>query len=88
MGLFDFLGGGDPQKQIDKIKRHPNVLILTTSNISEAIDLAFIDRADIKLYIGPPSQRAIYEMLHSCVSELVRCGYTDIVSSHQMRVSD
>ena len=30
--------------QIDHIKRYPNVLILTTSNITEAIDLAFVDR--------------------------------------------
>ena len=30
------------------------MLVLTTSNITEAIDLAFVDRADIKAYIGPP----------------------------------
>lgn len=30
--------------QLDQIRRHPNVLILTTSNISGAIDIAFIDR--------------------------------------------
>ena len=36
--------------QLDSLKRHPNVLILTTSNITEAIDAAFVDRADIKQY--------------------------------------
>ena len=30
--------------QIDQIKRHPNVIILTTSNVTGAIDLAFVDR--------------------------------------------
>jgi SpoVK/Ycf46/Vps4 family AAA+-type ATPase len=30
--------------QLDQIKRYPNVLILTTSNITGAIDLAFVDR--------------------------------------------
>ena len=30
--------------QIDYIKRFPNVLILTTSNVTGAIDLAFVDR--------------------------------------------
>ena len=30
--------------QIDQIKRYPNVIILTTSNITGAIDLAFVDR--------------------------------------------
>ena len=52
--------------------RHPNVLILTTSNVTEAIDLAFVDRADIKQYIGPPSPSAIYKIYHSCVNELMR----------------
>ena len=30
--------------QLDQIRRYPNVLILTTSNITESIDIAFIDR--------------------------------------------
>ncbi len=30
--------------QIDQIKRHANVVILTTSNVTGAIDLAFVDR--------------------------------------------
>merc|ERR1719283_311648 len=60
--------------QIDHIKKYPNVLILTTSNITGAIDLAFVDRADIKQYIGPPSQGAIYQILYSCIAELTRTG--------------
>jgi hypothetical protein len=60
--------------QLDSIKNAPNVLILTTSNITGAIDLAFVDRADIKQYVGPPSQGAIYQILQSCVLELVRTG--------------
>jgi hypothetical protein len=35
--------------QLDALRRHPNVMVLTTSNITEAIDLAFVDRADIKV---------------------------------------
>ncbi|XP_022099590.1 pachytene checkpoint protein 2 homolog [Acanthaster planci] len=58
--------------QIDQIKRHPNVLILTTSNVTEAIDLAFVDRADIKQYIGPPSPSACFKIYHSCINELMR----------------
>jgi SpoVK/Ycf46/Vps4 family AAA+-type ATPase len=50
----------------------PNVLILSTSNISETIDLAFVDRADIKQYIGPPTPRAIYAIYYSCLLELIR----------------
>ncbi len=41
--------------QLDALKAYPNVLMLTTSNISGAIDLAFVDRADIKAYVGPPA---------------------------------
>lgn len=54
------------------ICRHPNVLILTTSNITGAIDLAFVDRADIKQYIGPPSTEAIYSIYLSCLQELMK----------------
>jgi pachytene checkpoint protein 2 len=35
--------------QLDGLKRYPNVMVLTTSNITEAIDAAFVDRADIKV---------------------------------------
>ena len=64
--------------QLDSIKNAPNVLILTTSNITGAIDLAFVDRADIKQYVGPPSQGAIYQILHSCIVELVRTSLVGV----------
>ncbi|XP_072749912.1 pachytene checkpoint protein 2 homolog isoform X1 [Anoplolepis gracilipes] len=60
--------------QLDQIKRFPNVLILTTSNMTEAIDLAFIDRADIKQYLGYPSEVAIYNIYYSCLKELMKSG--------------
>ncbi|KAG9284286.1 hypothetical protein G9A89_002096 [Geosiphon pyriformis] len=60
--------------QIDKLKYNKNVLVLATSNITEAIDIAFIDRADIKQYIGLPSPKAIYAILSSCIQELIRVG--------------
>ncbi|NP_001405552.1 pachytene checkpoint protein 2 homolog isoform 3 [Mus musculus] len=59
--------------QIDQIKRHSNVVILTTSNITEKIDVAFVDRADIKQYIGPPSAAAIFKIYLSCLEELMKC---------------
>lgn len=61
--------------QIDQIKRFPNVLILSTSNISGTIDLAFVDRADIKQFIGLPSARAIHAIYVSCLKELVRTTF-------------
>ena len=56
------------------VRRNPNVLILTTSNITGAIDLAFVDRADIKQYIGLPTPPAIYKIFLSCITELMRVG--------------
>jgi SpoVK/Ycf46/Vps4 family AAA+-type ATPase len=48
------------------------VVILTTSNITEKIDVAFVDRADIKQYIGPPSAAAIFKIYLSCLEELMK----------------
>ncbi|XP_063312015.1 pachytene checkpoint protein 2 homolog [Pelobates fuscus] len=59
--------------QIDWIKRYTNVVILTTSNITEKIDVAFVDRADLKLYIGVPSSPAIFNIYMSCLEELMKC---------------
>lgn len=60
--------------QLDKLKSAPNVIILTTSNITAAIDIAFVDRADIKAYVGPPTLQARYKILLSCLQELLRTG--------------
>jgi SpoVK/Ycf46/Vps4 family AAA+-type ATPase len=45
---------------------------MTTSNLPNSIDNAFMDRADIKQYIGPPPAEAIYAILRSCLLELMR----------------
>ncbi|KAK7584322.1 hypothetical protein V9T40_005285 [Parthenolecanium corni] len=60
--------------QLDQIRKYPNVLILTTSNLKSAIDVAFVDRADLQVYIGPPSAYAIYSIFVSCLEELIRVG--------------
>ncbi|XP_055309926.1 pachytene checkpoint protein 2 homolog isoform X2 [Sitodiplosis mosellana] len=36
--------------QLDQLRRQTNVLVLTTSNLSSSIDIAFVDRADLKQY--------------------------------------
>lgn len=58
--------------QLDNIKRLKNVLILTTSNVTGMIDLAFVDRADLKKYIGPPSAEAAYGILRGSALELMK----------------
>jgi SpoVK/Ycf46/Vps4 family AAA+-type ATPase len=59
---------------IDSFRTRKNVLLLTTSNVSEAIDVAFVDRADIKALVGPPGTLARYDILASCLRELARVG--------------
>lgn len=46
-------------------------------------DIAFVDRADIKAYVGPPTLQARYEILRSCLQELLRTG---ILSYSQLQV--
>lgn len=50
------------------------MLFLCTSNITGAIDIAFLDRADLKLYVGPPSLVGRYNVLAGCIEELARVG--------------
>ena len=57
--------------QLDALRRFPNVLTLCTSNITEAIDLAFVDRADYKVYIGPPGVVARQHLLTASINELI-----------------
>ena len=40
--------------QLDQLKAYPNVYVMCTSNVSDAIDEAFLDRADLKIYLGNP----------------------------------
>ncbi|CBY15651.1 unnamed protein product [Oikopleura dioica] len=56
--------------QLDSLKKYPNVLVVCTSNITGKIDLAFIDRADMKIFVGMPEPKAIYSILESALNEL------------------
>ncbi|KAL8278550.1 hypothetical protein RQP46_009042 [Phenoliferia psychrophenolica] len=68
--------------QLDKLKHRKNCLVMTTSNLSGAIDVAFIDRADIKQYIGLPPAQAVYWILQSCLKEIMRAGLIPPVLLH------
>ncbi|KAK7204424.1 P-loop containing nucleoside triphosphate hydrolase protein, partial [Myxozyma melibiosi] len=58
--------------ELDKLRSAKNVLILATSNLIDAMDPAFLDRVDVKQYIGFPTTAATYEILRSCILELSR----------------
>lgn len=40
--------------------------------MTEAIDSAFTDRADIKMLINPPHEMAIYTILRAAIEELIK----------------
>lgn len=67
--------------QLDGLKRFPNALVLTTSNIASAVDPAFVDRADIKQYVGPPGTQARYAILSACIVELQRSGVMKVAET-------
>lgn len=54
---------------------YTNTLLLTTSNLSEAVDVAFVDRADLKVLIPPLPPTAIYAIYVQAIHELQRVSY-------------
>ncbi|OCH93621.1 thyroid receptor-interacting protein 13 [Obba rivulosa] len=75
--------------QLDKLKHKKNVLVMSTSNLAKAIDSAFVDRADIVQYIDLPPREAIYDILRTCLLELIRKGIiadTDVPSLVQAQI--
>ncbi|KAF8583975.1 P-loop containing nucleoside triphosphate hydrolase protein [Ramaria rubella] len=60
--------------QLDRLRHRKNVLVMSTSNLAKAIDSAFIDRADIVQYVDLPPREAIYEILRTCLVELMKKG--------------
>ncbi|PUU80630.1 P-loop containing nucleoside triphosphate hydrolase protein [Tuber borchii] len=69
---------------LDKLRHKNNVIVLTTSNLLEAMDAAFLDRADIKQYVNPPTASAIYVILRTCLNELIRCGLIEDQVFHSL----
>lgn len=59
---------------LDSLRSCKNCLVLATSNLTDRIDPAFLDRADIRQHIGLPTLRARYTILRSCVNELIARG--------------
>ncbi|KAE9963921.1 hypothetical protein BLS_008793 [Venturia inaequalis] len=59
---------------LDRLRHRSNVVMFCTSNMMGAVDAAFLDRVDVKQFVGNPSKKAAYEIFRSCLNELVRCG--------------
>ncbi|KAF8275722.1 putative ATPase protein [Trypanosoma cruzi] len=67
--------------QLDSLQRRHNVVVFATSNITGAIDVAFIDRADKKFFIGAPGFQARLELLKSSTQEMIRRGLVILEAS-------
>ncbi|MCJ1469013.1 hypothetical protein MMC07_007645 [Pseudocyphellaria aurata] len=59
---------------LDRLRKYPNLVILSTSNLIKAMDTAFLDRVDLKLHVPQPSTQARYEIFRTCYLELARHG--------------
>jgi hypothetical protein len=76
--------GGDPSDamravnslltSLDRLRSFPNVLVLATTNLAGSVDAAFVDRVDLKVHIGMPILKARYQIICSCLEELVHVG--------------
>ncbi|KAJ2948718.1 hypothetical protein O0L34_g7975 [Tuta absoluta] len=59
---------------LDRLRRAPNALVLATSNVTAAVDSAFLDRADIARLVPAPGARAAYAVLRGALGELMARG--------------
>lgn len=59
---------------LDSIRQYRNVMILSTSNMTDCVDGAFVDRVDWMVKVELPCLEARYEILKSCIEELMRVG--------------
>lgn len=74
--------------EIDRLKHHSNVVLLTTSNHVELIDRAMVDRSDLILFIGPPSTRTRQNIYLNCFQELLDKNLVDRSSFDKARFHD
>ncbi|KAF7906618.1 hypothetical protein EAF00_000897 [Botryotinia globosa] len=56
----------------DRVRACPNVVFMSTSNMIDCLDEAFVDRCAIQIPFQPPSQESQYKILKASVLELVR----------------
>jgi energy-coupling factor transporter ATP-binding protein EcfA2 len=64
--------------ELDRLRAIPSVLVICTTNLPDAVDPAFLDRADRQIHLGRPTAEARYAMLRDAVLELVACGAVSV----------
>lgn len=69
--------------------RQTLALLRSIQKHTRTLDSAFVDRADIIQYVDLPPREAIYDILRSCLSELVNKGIVnDAVSQSLFKTVD
>ena len=58
---------------LDRTAGYSNVVFLFTSNMYDALELAFLDRCGLKEFVAPPSMVEQYEILRSILEKLTAC---------------
>lgn len=61
---------------LDTLRPFPNVLVMATTNLhlTGTVDAAFVDRCDLLVPVPMPPVKARYQILLSCIKELIRVG--------------
>ncbi|KAI8543882.1 hypothetical protein RHMOL_Rhmol08G0253200 [Rhododendron molle] len=77
------LSGSEPSDSIRMPACGSKTDFLDIWTAKSSDNIAFVDRADIKAYVGPPTLQARYEILRSCLQELLRTG---ILSNSQRQL--
>ncbi|WRT63819.1 uncharacterized protein IL334_000744 [Kwoniella shivajii] len=64
--------------QLDRLRVRKNVLVMTTSNLVDAIDEAFMSRVDMVELVPLPPAKAVYSILVGCMTEMMSKGLIKI----------
>jgi SpoVK/Ycf46/Vps4 family AAA+-type ATPase len=59
---------------LDHLHSFPNVLLLTTNNLTSSVNVASLDRANLKVSCSLPILEARYEILKETLMELLHMG--------------
>ncbi|KAH0363531.1 AAA-domain-containing protein, partial [Aureobasidium melanogenum] len=59
---------------LDRIRSKPNIVVFCTSNLTESIDPAFLDRVYDKISVPPPCASAVYNILSNILNSLIEAG--------------
>ncbi len=60
--------------ELDRLKGFKNVLLVCTSNITTALDSAFLDRCDLRIRVSLPNAAGRFAILRSALNEMMRAG--------------